>query len=130
MKLTEPISKIMTIDITAVKPNTSLEEMKRLMARRGFHHLPVESNEGELLGLVSAEDIARVERAYPSLMSIKAEHFMTTDLVKLSLDTSILDALDIFLENRYRALPVVDTDNILVGIVTPYDFLEKLVKEK
>ncbi len=128
MKLTEPISKIMTSDIISVLPDALLADMKRLMERRGIHHLPIESQDGQLMGLVSSEDIARVERVYPSIIDVKAQHFMTTDLVKLKPEASIKEVLNTFLENRYRALPVVDANDVLVGIVTPYDFLENLNK--
>lgn len=130
MKLNNPISSLMTKDLTTISLETSVEQIKQLFSRRSIHHLLVEGKEGDLLGMVSTEDIKRIEAFYPNILSFQAKHIMTVSLTSLSPTMSIREALLIFLENKIRALPVVDDKGKLVGIVTPYDFLEKLLSNK
>ena len=49
---------------------------------------------------------------------------MTTKLAKLSQHDKIGTAAEIFLDNRFHALPVVKDDNILIGIITSHDVLK------
>ncbi|HUW20762.1 MAG TPA: CBS domain-containing protein [Sedimentisphaerales bacterium] len=53
----------------------------------------------------------------------KAKDIMTTEVVTLSRDTSVEEALEVLLENEIAGIPVVDDDMTLVGIVTEKDLL-------
>jgi CBS domain-containing protein len=52
-----------------------------------------------------------------------AEQFMTKYPVQLDPDDSIGLAADIFLANKFHALPIVE-DGVLVGLVTSHDLLQ------
>ena len=54
---------------------------------------------------------------------------MTTGLAKLSPEERINVALEVFMANRFHAIPVVD-DGDLVGIVTTFDIMKELNTEK
>lgn len=53
---------------------------------------------------------------------------MTTRLGKVAPDDRINVALEIFLINRFHALPVVEHGD-LVGIITPFDIMSALSKQ-
>ena len=129
MDLSKKVSSLMTSDLTAVKPETELEKLKALFTRRSIHHIPVENKEGILLGLVSSEDLKQHSGFISSTMGTTAGHIMTTELYYLNLESSLKEALDLFLENRFRALPIVEKSGKLVGIITPYDFLRLIDKK-
>jgi acetoin utilization protein AcuB len=133
MNPNSPISTIMTKKLVTVRPNTSAKEIQKLFKENTFHHLPVVDDGEKLLGIISKEDFFRVayllsmntsgptwtEKQYESL---KAEAFMTKYPVNLDPDDSIGLAADIFLANKFHALPIVEDDN-LVGMVTTHDLL-------
>ncbi len=48
---------------------------------------------------------------------------MTTDVLTVTPDTSIDDALEILVSNRITGLPVVSTDGVVVGVVSDWDML-------
>ncbi|MDX1665798.1 MAG: CBS domain-containing protein [Saprospiraceae bacterium] len=50
-------------------------------------------------------------------------------MAKLSPKDRINVALEIFMENRFHAIPVV-SDNELVGIVTTFDIIKELASEE
>ncbi len=57
---------------------------------------------------------------------IKVERAMTTDPITVTPDDLIIDAVDLFIEHRFGALPVVDGAGKLVGILSSLDMLRVL----
>lgn len=127
MKLTQPVTDIMTRKVVSVLPDTPVEDIKGLMEKREFHHLPVVNSDGFLLGIISTEDFNRIEKIMPPIRNnaqppLTARKIMTKYPIFLSPDDTIGLALEIFLENRFHALPIVE-DGTLVGILTTHDAL-------
>ena len=54
---------------------------------------------------------------------MKAKEIMSLEVVCVSPDSSILEAVRLTLQNRISGLPVVDRQGMLVGVVTEGDFL-------
>lgn len=50
---------------------------------------------------------------------------MTRDVVGVHPETSIIEAANLLLKHGFNGLPVVDSTNHVVGIVTEYDFILK-----
>jgi CBS domain-containing protein len=57
--------------------------------------------------------------------SMKAKDVMTEHVITVAPDASIVEALQLMLQNRISGLPVVDKSRNLVGIVTEGDFLRR-----
>lgn len=51
------VSEVMTSDIVCGQPATSLQEARAVMRNHRVRHLPILSDQGELLGLVSLGDL-------------------------------------------------------------------------
>ena len=56
---------------------------------------------------------------------MRAREIMTMEVVSVSPDASILEAVRLMLQNRISGLPVVDRQGMLVGVVTEGDFLRR-----
>ena len=54
--------------------------------------------------------------------SLRAVEIMTKDVITISAEEGVNDAIKIFKENRLHALPVIKDESI-VGIITPYDIM-------
>lgn len=134
MKSERIIREIMTTDLVTVKPDTVAKDIYDLFKKYDFHHLPVVENGEILVGIISKEDFFRVsyllsnqttgktwsEKHYQTL---EAKDFMTTYPMTLDPDDTVGLAADIFLSNKFHALPVVE-DHQLIGIVTTHDLLQ------
>ena len=59
------------------------------------------------------------------LNNYSAKDIMTKKLAKLDPDDKIIIALEVFKENLFHAIPVVDNEKI-VGIVTTFDIIKRL----
>lgn len=59
---------------------------------------------------------------------MKVKDFMTTKLISCHKDDSLKDAAKIMMDNSISILPVVDEDNILLGVLTTSDFMGRSVE--
>ncbi len=132
---TEKIIKdIMTTNLVTVNTESSFGEVKSLFDQNDFHHLLVVNKEKELLGIISIEDLWRT--AYHVSFVTTGQDFskdwyntyqvnqmMTKNPMTIDPEDTLGLAADIFKANKFRALPVLDGDE-LVGIVTPYDLMQ------
>ena len=56
--MSEPVTAIYTADVHTVTPETSLEEVARMMTERRVRHAPV-TVDGDLRGIVSIGDVVK-----------------------------------------------------------------------
>ena len=124
------ISEIMTKDPVVAKRDTSIYEAMRTLETEEIRHLPV-VDDGEVVGILSERDVARFSRAVllepeaaRTRLQAPVSEIMTADPVSVEPDDDVDDAIDLMLENRCGALPVVaGRDGALVGIVSYVDVL-------
>lgn len=119
------VSTLMTTDLVTIMPSTTLEEARDLFAKHNIHHLPVVSSEGKLEGMLSHSDYLKLSHASASITS----EIMTRKLAKLEASDTVRTAANLFLINRFHALPVVDGDRI-IGIITVLDLIRLMDTEK
>lgn len=128
----------MTRRPAVVKPSDTMEEVRKIFEKHGFHHVPVVS-ENKLVGLVSYTDYLSLIRAVfdnpqddrtneKVLHALKVEEVMTKHLLCLNQTDTAEAALRIFKANQFHSLPVVDEQQHLVGIITTYDLMKVLEK--
>ena len=131
----QTVGQFMATDLFTLRPDDLVDLAASVMDWRHIRHVPVEDEEGGLVGLVTHRALLRLlsrrtqaETANP----LTVREIMKTDPVKVSSTTSTLEAMDLMRRNKVGCLPVVD-DGQLVGIVTSYDFLDasaRLFKEQ
>jgi acetoin utilization protein AcuB len=131
-----PLSEIMTKDLVTVGPNDTLEIVDYIFNHNTFRHLPVVDNSGKILGIISKSDYLLLcnsmtifnkaqehEKNLRFLRTLLTEEVMSTPLVKLTPDTKVSVAAGIFRENTFHAIPIVDKDDVLLGLITTIDLL-------
>lgn len=140
MNVLAPVKSIMTTELITVNPEDKLTVIKELFDSHNIHHIPVVRYK-KLVGLVSKTDFNYFMRGFnrneedrfvneARLRAYKAEDIMTTGLAKLNPEDRINVALEIFLVNRFHAIPVVHEDSELVGIVTTFDIIKEVASEE
>lgn len=121
--MNEPISKIMTTNLITASPDVTLDKIKDIFQSRKIHHLPITKN-GQVIGLITTADLLWLNKPFEEYPNIKAKDVMTTKVGKMGPHDKIGAAADVFLRNWFHAIPIVDDDNKLVGIVTTFDVLK------
>lgn len=138
MKRNEPLSTVMSTELTTVNVTHKLSEVRKLLAERGIHHVPVVSGT-KLVGLISATDMIRVSfsaygadaRAVDAMLDheFSVEKVMSTELTTLSSTQKVRDAAAVLASGSFHSVPVVDDSHNLVGIVTSTDLIRYLADQ-
>lgn len=126
--MNEPISSIMTTDLITLSPDDTLDRVRAIFLSKRIHHLPVVEGK-KLLGLLTTYDLFKLERPDTKLDNIRVRDAMTTKLAILEPQQKIGVAAEVFLENLFHAVPIVEEGN-LVGIVTTFDVLKYSFKKE
>ncbi len=118
------VGQFMSKDLFTVRPDDLVDLAASVMEWEHIKHLPVEDDEGHLLGLVTHRDllrlVARGKHDDGSLTVVR--EIMIEDPVTVSPDTPTLEAMKMMRERRIGSLPVVEGGK-LVGIITQSDLV-------
>ena len=105
-------------------PDTTVLAAAKLMANKNYGSIVVINNKKEVLGLMTERDIFRrvvAEELDPSITFVSK--VMTAEIRTASENDKLSDWLRIMSNERFRRLPVVDSDNRLVSVMSQGDFV-------
>jgi Mg/Co/Ni transporter MgtE len=130
----------MTREVMTLLEEDNLEEVTAGLARFRFHHLPVVDGD-KLVGMLSHRDmlhatVAGFDRS-PAALAKQArflEQTFVRDVMKTHVFTAapeetIRAAAQRMLEHRVGALPVVDENFRLLGIITENDIVRTVAED-
>jgi CBS domain-containing protein len=120
------VGQFMSTDLFTVSPDDLIDLAASVMDWRHIRHVPVEDQEGRLVGLISHRGLLRMMINNADKLTTVRE-IMIPDPVTVTPSTSSLEAMELMRTNRVGCLPVIEGDQ-LVGIITSYDFLEATAK--
>jgi CBS domain-containing protein len=113
------VAHLMRSPVHTLQPQHTLAHARRLMGQHFVRHLPVVDPSGVLVGIVSDRDLLQaVGRDAEAVSSL-----MTSEPLTVFGDTPAFEAVAMLLHHRVSALPVVDENCHVVGVVTDTDFL-------
>jgi CBS domain-containing protein len=120
------VGQFMSTDLFTVSPDDLIDLAASVMDWRHIRHVPVEDQEGRLVGLITHRGLLRMMINNADEVTTVRE-IMIPDPVTVTPSTSSLEAMELMRTNRVGCLPVIEGDQ-LVGIITSYDFLEATAK--
>jgi acetoin utilization protein AcuB len=128
-------SELMTPKPATVAPEASLGEAWDLMRELEVRHLPVVER-GALVGMLSDRDLANLDvgrmlavegaEAVRRALARPVVEVMSADVVWVELDAELGDVVELLLEHRIGAIPVIRGDREVVGIISYVDVLRVL----
>ncbi len=126
---------IMTTPPLTIRDRASLREAAQVMAKKKLKRLPVVSEDGELIGIVSRADILRAaSEAAPAAEALpqftaglfqSARDVMFTDVPTASPDEPLPHVVAKLVASPLRRVVVVDADNTVLGIILDSDLLTR-----
>jgi CBS domain-containing protein len=128
------VSDLMSTPVHAAKPNDTVSYARNQMLRHKISRILV-IEDGRALGIITKKDIGfRLRRNNPQWRHRQIDNeplirVMSTDLVRLSPDSSIRDALLLLLAHQISGAPVIDQGMVL-GILTRTDILRSKIVDK
>ena len=120
------IKDIMQKKIVALKEDTSVKDICKLLVKREASGLPVIDKNKVLIGFVSERDVI-LAVTKKDFFNFTAKKIMTKKVVCVSMSDPVTKASEIFSSKVYRRLPVVDAKNKLVGVVCRNDLISQLL---
>lgn len=139
------VAEVMTRDVIAVAPGTTIHRAAQLLADHGISGLPVVDDQGAVVGILSEGDLIvrqrprprpsfwrlffqdgeRLAREYQKAAGTTVAEVMTTTVVSIRADAPLGAAAALVDQHRIRRLPVMD-EGRLVGIVSRGDLVKAL----
>lgn len=120
---------LMTSPVQTLTSDSTLRDAWEVMRRKGFRHIPITSVHDTLVGIVSDRDLLShapdlivgglpAQSAYRKLAEI-----MTTRVISATPATDIREIARIMLDEGIHAVPILDGDRRLAGILSAHDLL-------
>ncbi len=130
----EPVTRLMTRDVHTVDLDTPISAVRRLLDHNPFQHVPV-LRDGKLVGMITASDLSPLtlrayvddEKTVDAYLDarFKVAEVMSTQLETVGVTESVGRVAELIAEGRFHAVPVVEHDGTLVGIVTSTDLIRR-----
>lgn len=110
----------MTKRPTFIREETRIREAIELLQSMEIRHLPIVNDETEIVGMLSDRDLRDVRI---DDMESRVSTLMSSNVFSVEEEDDIQDVVDLMLENKIGAVPVVDGEGVLVGIISYVDVL-------
>lgn len=149
--MSQTVADLMNHDVLTVLPTTPLSEAIQILVDRQISGLPVVNDAGKLVGVISESDLMWREKGLdrpPYIMFLDsviylqnpAKHdqdlhkvlgqtvgeVMTAHAISITADATIPTAARIMHEKKIHRLPVVDTEDRPIGIITQGDIVKAI----
>jgi CBS domain-containing protein len=132
------VKEVMTKEVKTVSPDMVLPDAHQMMSRNNIRRVPVVDGD-KLMGIVT---LSNIQQATPSdatslsvwemnylLAKLTIKKIMTSPVMTVGEDDPISKAANMMLANKFGGIPVVNSADRLVGMVTESDIF-RLVAER
>ena len=136
MRPEEPVARIMTEAVVVIEIDRPVSEALDCFLHYPIHHLPVVRDQ-RLVGMLSSADLMKVEYFAPRGAAdcaafldarFSIEQIMRAPVTSRGPATSLEEVASLIMESGVHALPVVDDDERVIGIVTTTDIIRSLLR--
>jgi CBS domain-containing protein len=146
------IRDIMTANSIVVRPDTTVNEIARLMYENNISGVPVVDEAGSVVGIITELDMivrntrlelpafvqildgrilletpAHYEKRLRHMLGTRAQDIMTRDVVTIKPETEVEDVAALMVKRRVNPVPVVE-NGVLVGIVSRSDIIRMMIQ--
>lgn len=120
------LGQFMSTELFTVRASDPVELAAQVMDWQETRNVPVEDDNGKLVGLLTIRALLPLVARGKSVnfQELTVQDVMMRNPLKAHADTPTLAALEMMREHNIGCLPVVDSEDRLLGTVTVYDLLE------
>jgi CBS domain-containing protein len=127
--MNDEVRQIMTTNPEVVSPNDRIDAVTEMMIEKGLQQLPV-TEDGKLVGMITTFDMWRHARDVQPSKGLYIKDIMSTRIIKITPKDKVGTAAELFMDKRFKTLPVVNLRNELKGVVTAFDVLKQILQEE
>jgi len=123
----QTVADIMTKNVVTVTHNQTVRDALRILFRNNISGAPVVTTDGKVIGIVSSLDliVAFGLRQFDIMLrDLTGQLCVKKQIIKLSPDAPIKEALMLIVQKRIGRVLVMDESQNLLGIVSRKDLLK------
>lgn len=153
MAIDSRIALIMSTDVISAGPDASVEDVAQQLWQNKISSLPV-VEDARVIGMITDFDLITRETEYDApmyvtfleayfhipgtgdkdqlrrILAISARDLMSSPAITVTPDTTVHEVATIMHDKRLNALPVINHDHVLVGIVSRADIVRLMVADE
>ena len=122
---------IMKKDVITLHPQDSLDKAIELLVEKNITGIPVINEDRTLAGVITEKDVliymleqdAITHVTDSNLCEHTVFHAMTANVITFNEETPIPEICECLARHEFRRVPIVDSQNKLVGIVSRKDII-------
>ena len=132
------VQELMSPNPVTLSRFNTLHDARMIMQENRFRHIPIVDENDLLCGLVtqrnvlangiSSQNFADGEELSQIETGTLLADIMTTNVTTVAADVKISDAAQLLHRKKYGCLPVVNSNNQLIGIITDHDFVAMTIQ--
>lgn len=121
------VGDFMAKDLVVFTPDTDIYVAIDTLVKSEISGAPVVDDAGKLIGIISQKDCLRTlaNGVFHDAPAGPVNEYMTEAVMHISPDMDIFTVADLFLNNVYRRIPVVEND-VVVGQISRRDILRAI----
>ena len=130
---------LMTGEPASIRATAKVRRAAEILQNLDIRHLPVVNETYELVGMISDRDLRAVSVPYfldeetagsiAAVLDADVSSVMSGDVISVDEDATAGEIVLLMLEHKIGAVPVIDVEGLLVGIVSYVDVLRSLPLE-
>lgn len=120
------VEKLMTTELVTVAPETNVTTAAETLLDQKAGSLVALDDDKQVLGILTCTDLSELVAANSVPTEATVEEYMTTDVVTISPDASIQDAAVNMITEGIQHLPVTNSDDEMIGMLSTTDITNHL----
>jgi CBS domain-containing protein len=144
------VKEIMEKDVNRISPETNAQEALKLLQKMQISGLPVIDEKNKLVGMftekealasilpsyienvgrfIYREDPKAGKQKVAAFRNMKVKDLMRRQVITVDEETNLYEVARIMLTQKIRRIPVLNKENIVVGIISRGDITKALFEE-
>ncbi len=108
---------------TVVSPSDTIRQVTDLMEKKRLQQLPVVDEENKLVGIVTSYDMWKSLKESKANELKSVSSIMSKSVLKIGPKDKVGTAAELFIDKRFKTIPVVNLRNELKGVLTAFDVI-------
>ncbi len=130
MKVSVILQKKGTAQVATIRPDATVADAVRELSEKGIGALVVSPGDGQIGGILSERDIVRqLGKQGPAVLGQGVADVMTAPVKTCRDSDTAFDLLGRMTDGRFRHMPVVDSDDRMIGILSIGDVVKARLEE-
>lgn len=127
--LNQEVRRIMTTNPVVASPTNTVWELSQMMIQNDVQQVPVVDN-GQLVGMITTHDLWKNSDSSEKSDQVKVGELMSKNIIKIMPKDKVGTAAELFMDKRFKTLPVVNLRNELKGVVTAFDVIKHTMRRE